>query len=427
MIDGIGALFRRTWEAPTQHLHAFYLAACFIAVVASPAISQTSPPLPAYLTLPAQMSAKGKIVIEDYGQAEFPLSNHHDVSVQNGRHWHVNFTISGFPHNTPSKAVWVEIRPALAQSGWTFPAEMDLNPFMATIRYQKSGRDTWAVINVFSSDDIRADIVEVGPPAMKLMLKPPATAPETISPQSGDFPYLSPLPGSQPGHGSHIDGPMLVPASQDSHELQAVGSGRLRKDYTGPAVISTLLFVTVYRDALTKAGWSVVHQSQGIHQGDATMTAHYAANGRDIWANLHNLGNDYQIEVADAGAEDLGSELDRDCHVALYGVHFDFNKATLRPDSEPVLEKVLALLKARADLKLEVQGHTDNVGGDEFNQKLSEARADTVSAWLRAKGVTAARLTAHGYGMRQPVADNGSEAGRAKNRRVELKNQACGN
>jgi outer membrane protein OmpA-like peptidoglycan-associated protein len=220
---------------------------------------------------------------------------------------------------------------------------------------------------------------------------------------------------------------MLVPASQDSHELQAVGSGRFRKDYTAPAGISTLLFVTVYREAFTKAGWTIVHQSQGIHQGDATMTAHYAANGRDIWASLHNLGNDYQIEVADAGAEDLGSELDSECHVALYGVHFDFNKATLRSDSEPVLEKVLALLKARADLKLEIQGHTDNVGGDEYNQKLSEARAETVSAWLRTKGVAAPRLTAHGYGMRQPVADNGSEPGRARNRRVELKKQACGN
>ena len=427
MIDGIGVLRRRSCKAAAQHLPAFSLTACFIALIAASAISQTSPPLPAYLTLPAQMTAKGKIVIEDYGQAEFPLPNRHDISVQSGRHWHLNFAISGFPHNTPSKAVWAEIRPALAQGGWTFLAELDLNPFMATIRYQKSGKETWAVINIFSAEDIRADIVEVGPPTMKLTLKPPGATPETISPQSGDFPYLIPLPGSQPGHASHIDGPMLVPASQDSHELQAVGSGRFRKDYTAPAGISTLLFVTVYREAFTKAGWIVVHQSQGIHQGDATMTAHYAANGRDIWANLHNLGIGYEIEVADAGAEDIGGELDRDCHVALYGVHFDFNKATLQSDSEPVLEKVLALLIARADLKLEIQGHTDNVGGDEYNQKLSEARADTVSAWLRAKGVAAPRLSAHGYGMRQPVADNGSETGRARNRRVELKKQACGN
>jgi outer membrane protein OmpA-like peptidoglycan-associated protein len=112
--------------------------------------------------------------------------------------------------------------------------------------------------------------------------------------------------------------------------------------------------------------------------------------------------------------------------VALYGIHFDFNKATLRPDSDPVLQKVLALLKARPDLKLEVQGHTDNVGGDVYNQKLSEARANSVVGWLQAKGIAANRLSARGYGMTVPIADNGSDEGRAKNRRVELKKQGCG-
>ena len=88
--------------------------------------------------------------------------------------------------------------------------------------------------------------------------------------------------------------------------------------------------------------------------------------------------------------------------------------------------KLQPLLKARADLKLEVQGHTDNVGGDDYNQKLSEARAGTVSAWLTSKGIAAARLSVHGYGMRPPVADNGSETGRAKNRRADLKKPGCG-
>src|SRR5208283_122094 len=115
----------------------------------------------------------------------------------------------------------------------------------------------------------------------------------------------------------------------------------------------------VYREALTQAGWTIVHQIQGIHATDAVLNAHYNSNGRDIWAALHSGGADYTIQVADAGVEDIGKELDRDCHVALYGIHFDFNKATLRPDSEVVLEKVLGLLKARPELNLEVQGHTD--------------------------------------------------------------------
>ncbi len=90
-----------------------------------------------------------------------------------------------------------------------------------------------------------------------------------------------------------------------------------------------------------------------------------------------------------------------------------------------MLQKVLALLKSRPDLKLEVQGHTDNVGSDDYNLKLSDARAASVAAWLVSKGITADRLTAQGYGMRQPIADNGSDEGRAKNRRVELRKQGC--
>jgi outer membrane protein OmpA-like peptidoglycan-associated protein len=284
---------------------------------------------------------------------------------------------------------------------------------------------------VFSADDIRLDLVEVSPlpPALKLTLNKPAAKPETVNDSSGDFPYLPPILGSTGGTGKHTDGPMLidVDVAQNQHERQAVGSGSFTKSYNLPPPLrATILFVTVYRQALTAAGWTVVHQIQGITATDAVLNAHYTANGRDIWATLHSAGGDYSIQVADAGAEDIGTELDRDCHVALYGIHFDFNKSTLRTDSEPVLEKVLALLQARTDLKVELQGHTDNVGGDDYNQKLSDARANAVTAWLHAKGIAADRLTAQGYGLKMPIADNGSDEGRAKNRRVEIKKQGCG-
>jgi OmpA-OmpF porin, OOP family len=122
---------------------------------------------------------------------------------------------------------------------------------------------------------------------------------------------------------------------------------------------------------------------------------------------------------------DLAAQLDRDCHVAVYGIEFDFDKSTMRADSEPALQKVLAILNARPDLKLEIQGHTDNVGSNNYNQKLSETRAASVVAWLTRKGIAPGRLTPHGYGITQPIADNGSDEGRAPNRRVELKKQAC--
>ena len=106
---------------------------------------------------------------------------------------------------------------------------------------------------------------------------------------------------------------------------------------------------------------------------------------------------------------------------------FDFNKATIKPESEVVLARAAAVLKQATGFAVEVQGHTDNVGGDDYNQKLSEARAASVKQWLGSHGADAARLSSKGYGKTQPVADNGSDFGRAKNRRVELVKAGCRN
>lgn len=402
------------------------IAYCVVALfAASPCLA--APEIPAYVTLPAQLQLNSdSLVAETFGAAEFTMPGKDEPMVQRGRHWYITMSIKDAPEGTENAAVWAGIKPSLLRGGWTVAGEFATQPYVATLRYQKNGKDAWISLSIFSSDDIRMDVVEIGAPALTLTLKAPAATPEKIAAESGDFPYLMPLPGSKPGDSSHEDGPMLVAVAQDSDEQQAVGSGSYKKDYTAPEGMSTLLFATAYHDALTKAGWTIVQQSQDLHQSDAALTAHYTANGRDIWAYLHNAAGEYEIRVADAGAEDFGKELDSACHVALYGIHFDFNKATLRPDSDPVLQKVLSLLNARPALTLEVQGHTDNVGGADYNQKLSEARARTVVAWLTAKGIAAGRLSAHGYGLTKPVADNDSDEGRAKNRRVELEKQGCG-
>jgi len=106
-------------------------------------------------------------------------------------------------------------------------------------------------------------------------------------------------------------------------------------------------------------------------------------------------------------------------------VLFDFNKSTLQPDSDPVLQQILDLLKKNPTQKLEVQGHTDNVGGDAYNQTLSEARAKAIVTWLTQHGIAADRLTAKGFGKTKPIADNATDAGRAKNRRVEIADPNC--
>src|SRR5947209_6537103 len=121
-----------------------------------------------------------------------------------------------------------------------------------------------------------------------------------------------------------------------------------------------------------------------------------------------------------AYASAMGDEIKKSGHVAVYGINFDTGKATIQPSSESVLNEIVKLLQDNADLKLRVEGHTDNVGAAAANQTLSEKRAQAVVAWLTGHGIAANRLTAKGFGATKPVADNGTDEGKAKNRRVEL-------
>lgn len=105
----------------------------------------------------------------------------------------------------------------------------------------------------------------------------------------------------------------------------------------------------------------------------------------------------------------------------LDNVHFDTDKASLRSDSYIQLAELLDYLQRHEDVKAEIAGHTDNVGTDASNLKLSQDRAMTIVKYLAGKGIKAARLTAKGYGATEPVADNTSEEGRQKNRRTEVR------
>ncbi len=106
--------------------------------------------------------------------------------------------------------------------------------------------------------------------------------------------------------------------------------------------------------------------------------------------------------------------------LTLEGVNFDHDKSTLRPDTVATLDEAAATLKEWGDVQVEVAGHTDSKGSDAYNLKLSARRANAVRNYLIGKGIAADRLTAKGYGESQPVADNSTEEGRFKNRRVEL-------
>jgi outer membrane protein OmpA-like peptidoglycan-associated protein len=117
------------------------------------------------------------------------------------------------------------------------------------------------------------------------------------------------------------------------------------------------------------------------------------------------------------GAEVTGAEVT----IRLPGsVLFDFDSAQVRPDAERTLAEVAEVIKGYAKRPVRVEGHTDSIASDDYNQKLSERRAAAVRIWLAGTGVESARLTTRGWGKSKPVGDNATAEGRQRNRRVEV-------
>lgn len=107
--------------------------------------------------------------------------------------------------------------------------------------------------------------------------------------------------------------------------------------------------------------------------------------------------------------------------IALRNIFFDIGKATLRPNSNTELERLVKLMKDVPSLKIEISGHTDNTGSASLNEKLSQNRAQAVVDYLTQKGIAKDRMMAKGYGSNKPIASNASESGRQQNRRTEFK------
>lgn len=123
-------------------------------------------------------------------------------------------------------------------------------------------------------------------------------------------------------------------------------------------------------------------------------------------------------------ARKMASDIKTSGKVAIYGIYFDFNKSDIKPESESTLQLIAELLQNDSNLKLYVVGHTDDVGGFDYNMKLSQARAQAVVKELTIKyNIAADRLKPYGVGPLAPVSSNDTEEGKAMNRRVELVKQ----
>ena len=166
---------------------------------------------------------------------------------------------------------------------------------------------------------------------------------------------------------------------------------------------------------------------------DMGTTLKFVKDGKETWVfvdgtsrSLTGYDDGYTLFILereamqqDIVANELLDRINKDGMVSLY-LNFDTGSATLQASSNSQIDQIAAMLKATPSLSIEVGGHTDNVGDAAANQKLSEARAAAVAAALTTRGIPGARITAAGYGHTVPIADNRTEDGRAKNRRVEL-------
>lgn len=196
---------------------------------------------------------------------------------------------------------------------------------------------------------------------------------------------------------------------------------------------SMLQIARNYSNAIEKIGGSAYMKDK---TGGGNTYMKIAKGGRNIWASIEQdnwKGNTYylyileeepmkQDVVADAGG--MAEGLSTTGHVAVYGIYFDTDKSDIKPESGPALAEIAKLLTGNPKLRVLVVGHTDNVGGFDYNMKLSKARADAVvQALSKDYKVNPQQMKAFGAGQLAPVAPNNSEEGRARNRRVELVEQ----
>lgn len=186
-----------------------------------------------------------------------------------------------------------------------------------------------------------------------------------------------------------------------------------------------------YANAVTQAGGSVLHEVPGrfvywtMRRPDGVYWGESGCGGggsNECTTVLHRIVKEAAMEQAVVvTAEQIKQALSDTGKVVFYGIYFDFDKATIKPESRPTLEEMARFLKTHAGTKVYIVGHTDMKGAHDYNLKLSRERAAAVvQALVSQYGIAKDRLGSDGVGPLAPVAANDSDANRARNRRVEM-------
>jgi outer membrane protein OmpA-like peptidoglycan-associated protein len=198
---------------------------------------------------------------------------------------------------------------------------------------------------------------------------------------------------------------------------------------------SALQIIKNYEIAITKNGGKMIYKNSSSLDANLEATYYLSTKEKEYWVQLTSFaGTDNAIEAfslnilemnamkQEVDATEMFEEINKSGFVALY-INFETGKSAIKTESQPIIDQIYEMLKQNPDLKISIEGHTDNVGTTQSNQTLSDARAKSVMNALISKGIIASRLKSKGWGMTKPVADNSTEEGKAKNRRVEIVKQ----
>ncbi|MBK7310735.1 MAG: OmpA family protein [Sphingobacteriaceae bacterium] len=177
----------------------------------------------------------------------------------------------------------------------------------------------------------------------------------------------------------------------------------------------TIIFVNDKTKTSYKANTDASGKFELLIPISGTYSLRYKKFTTDVDYTKMNVPADkeatYEVEI----------KIDPPKDFVLENVYFETGKSNLKPNSFKALDDLVEILKIKTTMAIEIQGHTDNVGKEEDNLKLSQERANEVRKYLITKGIAETRVSAKGYGQTMPVADNGTETGKAKNRRTSLK------
>lgn len=257
------------------------------------------------------------------------------------------------------------------------------------------------------------------------------SAGEKDNPECKDHPLLTRMPGFYLDDCEEFEFDAFQLKNEKGEEISVEGHKFKMYYYLeeGAKRPSQLQIVRNYQNAIQKIGGTLLYKDH--YDAQAYMKA--KSGNKVIWVGIEQdnwQGSTYYLTILEeeemvqdvvANAASMAQDIKNTGHVALYGIYFDFDKAEVKPESNPTLKEIAKLLQQNSALNLYVVGHTDNVGEFNYNMNLSKARADAVVKKLISDyGVSAPRLKSHGIGPLAPVGSNKTDEGRALNRRVEL-------